>query len=65
MPMLMNPYLKDKLMANKKNKIQGKTNLDNATPEQQERLMKNVAEAYQTLCRSVLERKIREMVRLP
>ena len=47
-------------MADKKNKIEVKTNLDNATPEQRERLMRNVVEAYKTLYRSVLERKIKE-----
>lgn len=50
-------------MANKKNRRDIKTNLDNATPGQRERLIKNVVEAYQTLYRSVVERHIRELVK--
>jgi hypothetical protein len=45
-----------------KNKIRVKTNLETATPEQKERLMQNVVEAYQYLYRSVLERKINEVL---
>lgn len=52
------------MISDKKNKSNFKTNLDNATPEQRERLMKNVVEAYQTLYRSVLERHIRELTRV-
>lgn len=49
-------------MANKKNKIQVKSNLDNATPEEWERFMKNLVEAHRILYRSVAERKIKEIL---
>lgn len=45
-----------------KRKIIVTTNLDTATPEQKERLMQNVVEAYQYLYRSVLERKIKKKI---
>lgn len=52
-------------MADKRKIGHIKTNLDNATPEQRERLMNNVVEAYKWLYRSVVERKIREMLKRP
>lgn len=51
-------------MADKKNKSNFKTNLDNATPKQRKRLMKNVVEAYQTIYRSILERHVMELTRV-
>ena len=44
------------------NKMSYKSNLIGATPEQMERFWDNVVEAYQTLYRSVLERKIKEKI---
>lgn len=46
----------------KKHKVIVKTNLVTATLEQKKRLMQRVVEAYQYLYRSVLERKIKEMI---
>lgn len=51
-------------MSDKKNKSNFQTNLDNATPEQRERLMKNVVEAYQILYRSVLECHVGKLTRV-
>lgn len=48
-------------MADKKDKSNFKTNLDNATPEQRERLITNVMEAYKVLYRNVVERHIRQL----
>ena len=44
------------------NKIIYKSNLDTATPEQKERLMKNMLEAYSILYKSVVERRIMEII---
>lgn len=52
-------------MTNKKINITIKTNLDNATPEEWERFMKNLIEAHRILYRRVLERKTKEILRLP
>lgn len=50
-------------MADKKNKLQVKSNLDNATPEEWERFMENLVEAHRILYRSVVERKIKQLFR--
>lgn len=61
----MSPYQRTKHMTNKKINITIKTNLDNATPEEWERFMKNLIEAHRILYRRVLERKTKEILRLP
>ena len=41
-----------------------KTNLDTATPEQKEKLMKNLVESHRILYKSVLERRAKEILGL-
>lgn len=48
-------------MTNLSKKVVVKTNLDNATPEQKERFMKNLNEAIEILYRSVLERHYKQV----
>ncbi len=47
----------------KTNKIVYKSNLDNATPEEKERFMMNMVEAYRILYKSVVERKMLELLK--
>jgi len=50
-------------IAKKTNKIIATSNLDNATPEEKERFMKVLIEAQRLLYRSVVERKIVELLK--
>jgi hypothetical protein len=43
--------------------IVGKTNLDDATPEEKEKLMQRVVEAHRILYRSVVERHYQEVIK--
>ncbi len=47
-----------------KRKISVTTNLDTATSEQKEQLMENVVTAYQYLYKSVVERRIRDLIKV-
>lgn len=49
-------------MLKKTNKIIIKTNLENATPKQKEKFMKNLVEAHRTLYNSVVERHYKEVM---
>ncbi len=40
------------------------TNLDNATPEEWERFMKNLVDAHRILYRTVLEREAKKILKL-